>query len=76
MYDDSYIATSSCFPSGDNRPHEPQGVTRSSGAAVLSSARVVDGSFEILGLFRLLGEGFRLSCLCRCQVICVFQIPN
>ncbi|KAK6120461.1 hypothetical protein DH2020_045798 [Rehmannia glutinosa] len=69
VYDDSrvHITTSSSSPYSDNRPLEPEGTTRSSGAAALSSSRVIDGASDVLGLLRLLGEGFRLSCLCRCQ---------
>ncbi|XP_041995281.1 cell division cycle protein 27 homolog B-like isoform X2 [Salvia splendens] len=44
-----------------------EGATRSPNAVILSSSRVADGASVILGLLRLLGEGFRLSCLCRCQ---------
>ncbi|KAG8379728.1 hypothetical protein BUALT_Bualt07G0119600 [Buddleja alternifolia] len=70
VYDDSRLnmTTTSSSPHGsNNRSFEPEGVTRSSGAAVLSSLSVIDGASEILSLIRLLGEGFRLSCLCRCQ---------
>ncbi|KAL3829295.1 hypothetical protein ACJIZ3_018097 [Penstemon smallii] len=69
LNDDSRISitTSSSSPYGDNRSFEPDGLTRSSGAAVLSSSRVIDGASEILALLRLLGDGFRFSCLCRCQ---------
>ncbi|KAL6559758.1 Cell division cycle protein 27 B [Orobanche gracilis] len=69
VYDDSrlHITTSSSPPCGYNMYFEPEGATRSSCAAVLSSSRIVDGTSDILGLLRLLGEGFRLSCLCRCQ---------
>ncbi|KAL6584964.1 Cell division cycle protein 27 B [Orobanche minor] len=69
VYDDArlHIITSSSPPCGENRSLEPEGATRSSGAAVLSSSRIIDGTSDILGLLRLLGEGFRLSCLCRCQ---------
>ncbi|KAL6497116.1 Cell division cycle protein 27 B [Orobanche gracilis] len=69
VYDDSRLhITSSSSPScGDNSSLEPEGATRSSGAAVLSSSRIIDGTSDILGLLRLLGDGFRLSCLCQCQ---------
>ncbi|KAL6563551.1 Cell division cycle protein 27 B [Orobanche gracilis] len=71
VYDDSrlHITTSSSAPCGDNSSLEPEGATRSSGAAILSSSRIIDGTSDILGLLRLLGEGFRLSCLCRCHVV-------
>ncbi|KAL3613629.1 Cell division cycle protein 27 B [Castilleja foliolosa] len=69
VYDDSrlHITTSSASPSGNNRSLEPEGASRSSGAAVLSSSRIIDGASDTLSLLRLLGEGFRLSCLCKCQ---------
>ncbi|GER44087.1 cell division cycle [Striga asiatica] len=70
VYDDSrlHITTSSSSPTRDNRSLEPEGENRpSSCAAVLSSSRIIDGASDILGLFRLLGEGLRLSSLCRCQ---------
>ncbi|CAA0827342.1 Cell division cycle protein 27 homolog B [Striga hermonthica] len=69
VYDDSrlHITTSSSSPTRDNRSLEPEGETRPSCAAVLSSSRIIDGASDILGLFRLLGEGLRLSSLCRCQ---------
>ncbi|CAA0816426.1 Cell division cycle protein 27 homolog B [Striga hermonthica] len=69
VYDDSrlHTTTTSSSPSRDNRSIEQEGETRSSGAAVLSSSRIIDGASDILGLLRILGEGLRLSCLCRCQ---------
>ncbi|XP_042033719.1 cell division cycle protein 27 homolog B-like [Salvia splendens] len=69
VYDESRlnVTSSTSSPSGDNRSLEPEGATRSHGAVILSSSKVTDGASDILGLLRLLGEGFRLSCLCRCQ---------
>ncbi|XP_060218050.1 cell division cycle protein 27 homolog B [Lycium barbarum] len=52
--DDSQLNS---HPSGDARPLEQEG----SGTSILS------GASEILALFRILGEGYRLSCLYRCQ---------
>lgn len=71
MYDESRlnVTSSTSSPCGDNRSLEPEGATRSHGAVILSSSKVADGASDILGLLRLLGEGFRLSCLCRCQVV-------
>ncbi|KAI6681904.1 hypothetical protein NL676_035785 [Syzygium grande] len=34
---------------------------------VLTSARVLTGTAEVLGLLRLFGEAYRLSCMYRCQ---------
>ncbi|XP_047939713.1 cell division cycle protein 27 homolog B [Salvia hispanica] len=58
VYDESRLnfTSSTSSPCGDNRILEPEGATR-----------VADGASVILGLLRLLGEGFRLSCLSRCQ---------
>ncbi|KAL8042913.1 hypothetical protein ABFX02_09G083600 [Erythranthe guttata] len=59
------ISNSSSSPCGGNGSVEPEGAIRSSGA--LSSSKVIGGASDVLSLLRLLGEGFRLSCLCRCQ---------
>ncbi|OIV90173.1 hypothetical protein TanjilG_01627 [Lupinus angustifolius] len=37
------------------------------GGLVMSSSKVISGASEILSLLRVLGEGYRLSCLYRCQ---------
>ncbi|XP_051147998.1 cell division cycle protein 27 homolog B isoform X2 [Andrographis paniculata] len=68
MDDESRLnaTTSSSSPHGDNRAG-PEGDARSSVAAVPCNSKVIDGASDILALLRLLGEGFRLSCLCRCQ---------
>ncbi|KAL8457029.1 hypothetical protein ACS0TY_035022 [Phlomoides rotata] len=69
VYDESRSnnTSSSSSPYADNRSLESEGTTRPLGTVVLSGSRVIDGASDILGLLRLLGEGFRLSCLCRCQ---------
>ncbi|XP_073310337.1 cell division cycle protein 27 homolog B-like [Primulina huaijiensis] len=69
VHDDSRssIPASNSSPSVDNRLLEQEGLSRSSGAAVLNSARYSDGASEILAILRLLGDGFRLSCLSRCK---------
>ncbi|XP_022865632.1 cell division cycle protein 27 homolog B-like [Olea europaea var. sylvestris] len=68
-YDDSRldITTSSLSPRSDARTLEQEAAARPSGPAVVSSSRVAAGASEILGLLMILGEGYRLSCLYRCQ---------
>ncbi|KAL1097322.1 hypothetical protein V6Z11_D05G027700 [Gossypium hirsutum] len=59
--------TSSSFPSGDVRSLEQDGATVLVGGVVISGSKVISGTSEVLGLLRTLGEGYRLSCLYRCQ---------
>ncbi|XVE70488.1 hypothetical protein DITRI_Ditri10aG0076200 [Diplodiscus trichospermus] len=70
-FDDSHAnmasTTSSSFPSGDVRPLDQDGATVPVGGVVISSSKVISGASEVLGLLRTLGEGYRLSCLYRCQ---------
>ncbi|XWS17325.1 hypothetical protein CRYUN_Cryun33cG0057600 [Craigia yunnanensis] len=58
--------TSSSFPSGDVRSLDQDGATVPVGG-VISCSKVVSGASEVLGLLRTLGEGYRLSCLFKCQ---------
>ncbi|XP_021606699.1 cell division cycle protein 27 homolog B isoform X2 [Manihot esculenta] len=37
------------------------------GGVIMSASRVLSGASEILGLLRILGDGYRLSCLYRCK---------
>ncbi|KAK3210641.1 hypothetical protein Dsin_015347 [Dipteronia sinensis] len=57
---------SSSFPTSDTRSLAQEGGTVP-GGAVMSSSRVINGASEILSLLRILGEGYRLSCMYRCQ---------
>ncbi|KAI9192658.1 hypothetical protein LWI28_026160 [Acer negundo] len=57
---------SSSFPTSDTRSLAQEGGTVP-GGAVMSSSRVINGASEILSLLRILGEGYRLSCIYRCQ---------
>ncbi|XWS72081.1 hypothetical protein CRYUN_Cryun02cG0009900 [Craigia yunnanensis] len=59
--------TSSSLPSGDVRSLDQDGATVPVGGVVISSSKVISGASEVLGLLRTLGEGYRLSCLYRCQ---------
>lgn len=56
-------------PSGDARPLEQEGPGTSASGVNVSSTSILSGASEILALFRILGEGYRLSCLYRCQVL-------
>ncbi|KAL5768764.1 hypothetical protein ACOSP7_015309 [Xanthoceras sorbifolium] len=58
---------SSSFPSSDTRSLAQEGGTVPVGGAVMNSSRVINGASEILSLLRILGEGYRLSCMYRCQ---------
>ncbi|XP_022749853.1 cell division cycle protein 27 homolog B-like isoform X2 [Durio zibethinus] len=59
--------TSSSFPSGDVRSLDQDGATVPVGGIFFSGSKVISGASEVLGLLRSLGEGYRLSCLYRCQ---------
>ncbi|XP_016558908.1 cell division cycle protein 27 homolog B isoform X2 [Capsicum annuum] len=64
--DDSRLNMTLSHPSGDARPLEQEGPeTFASGVNLRTS--ILSGASEILTLFRILGEGYRLSCLYRCQ---------
>ncbi|KAL5572582.1 hypothetical protein UlMin_022179 [Ulmus minor] len=68
-FDDARVnmtsATSASSPSGDTRSLE-QGATMP-GGVIMNGARIVSGVSEILSLLGTLGEGYRLSCMYRCQ---------
>ncbi|XP_020536417.1 cell division cycle protein 27 homolog B isoform X2 [Jatropha curcas] len=69
-FDDSQsnITThSTSSPSGDSRRLESEGTSIPVGGVLMSASRVLTGASELLGLLRTLGEGYRLSCLYRCQ---------
>ena len=70
-YDDARLSMPSSVsgptPSGDTRPQENDSATMP-GGVILSSSRIISGTSEILSLLGTLGEGYRLSCLYRCQV--------
>ncbi|KAE8670799.1 Cell division cycle protein 27-like protein B [Hibiscus syriacus] len=59
--------TSSSVPSGDVRSLGQDGATVLVGGVAISGSKIIIGASEVLGLLRILGEGFRLSCLYRCQ---------
>lgn len=59
--------TSGPSPSGDGRSHEHEGATMP-GGVIMNSSRIITGIAEILSLLGTLGEGYRLSCMYKCQV--------
>ncbi|KAG5553669.1 hypothetical protein RHGRI_011534 [Rhododendron griersonianum] len=63
----SNAATSSSSPAGDLSSHDQEETAMPMGGVVMSSSRVITGTSEILDLLRALGEGYRLSCMYRCQ---------
>lgn len=70
-YDDSrsnMTMTSSSSPTGDTRSHE-EGLLLASRGPILSESRAISGASELLALLGILGEGYRLSCVYRCQVL-------
>ncbi|XP_058187080.1 cell division cycle protein 27 homolog B-like isoform X2 [Rhododendron vialii] len=60
-------ATSSSSPAGDLSSHDQEETAMPMGGLVMGSSRVITGTSEILDLLRTLGEGYRLSCMYRCQ---------
>ncbi|XP_068647637.1 cell division cycle protein 27 homolog B-like [Aristolochia californica] len=63
-------ATSSASVSalGDDRPTERERMNlQTCAVASTSGSRIQSGVAELLGLLRTLGEGYRLSCLYKCQ---------
>ncbi|XP_058002005.1 cell division cycle protein 27 homolog B-like isoform X3 [Hevea brasiliensis] len=70
-FDDSHanvtITNYTSSPFGDARSLETEGASMPVSGAIMSASRVLSGASEILGLLRILGDGYRLSCLYRCQ---------
>ncbi|TQE02397.1 hypothetical protein C1H46_012036 [Malus baccata] len=70
-FDDSRSTTaavaSGFTPSSDARYLEQEGATLSSTGGIINVSRVATGASELLSLLRTLGEGYRLSCMYRCQ---------
>ncbi|KAK9275546.1 hypothetical protein L1049_022813 [Liquidambar formosana] len=71
VFDDSRsnitAMTSSSSSSGITRSLEQEGAIMPVGGVFMNSSRILGGASEILGLLRILGEGYRLSCMYRCQ---------
>lgn len=60
--------TSSTSPHGDTRSLDHGAVVPISGV-MNDDSRAISGASEIISLLRILGEGYRLSCMYRCQVL-------
>ncbi|XP_066307630.1 cell division cycle protein 27 homolog B-like isoform X8 [Miscanthus floridulus] len=63
MWTDNISGTSSSVSTADGRSFEQDKAER----ILLQDSKLALGIRELLGLFRTLGEGFRLSCLFKCQ---------
>ncbi|KAE9612596.1 putative tetratricopeptide-like helical domain-containing protein [Lupinus albus] len=58
----------SCSSLGiEAKSYEPEAANFTVGGLVISGSEVVSGALEILTLLRVLGDGYRLACLYRCQ---------
>jgi len=64
MWTDNVPATSSTASTTEGRFFEQDKAER----IMSQESKVAIGIRELLGLLRTLGEGFRLSCLFKCQV--------
>ncbi|KAK7266700.1 hypothetical protein RIF29_19351 [Crotalaria pallida] len=61
-------STTSCSSRAiEVKPCEQEVGTLPVGGLVMSGSKVITGASEILSLLRVLGEGYRLACLYRCQ---------
>ncbi|XP_054818755.1 cell division cycle protein 27 homolog B [Prosopis cineraria] len=71
VLDDSRLnvssTTASLSPVIEAKSCEQEGSNFSVGGLVLSLSKVITGASEVLSLLRVLGEGYRLACLYRCQ---------
>lgn len=63
----STTTTSTSSPSGITRSLDLEGATMPINGALMNNSRLLLGASEILGLLRILGEGYRLFCVYRCQ---------
>lgn len=66
-FDDSRASTSTTTSRSIQATLEQDGVSDPTGGTALSGSQVMNGASKILGLLRILGEGYRLSSLYRCQ---------
>ncbi|KAJ1380807.1 Tetratricopeptide-like helical domain superfamily [Sesbania bispinosa] len=61
-------STTSCSsPAAEAKSYEQDAATFQVGVQVTSGSKVITGASEIMTLLRVLGEGYRLACLYRCQ---------
>ncbi|KAJ4953531.1 hypothetical protein NE237_030363 [Protea cynaroides] len=66
-FDDARLDNTSASPLGDDRSVEREQKSMSVGGSITNGSRVANGVSELLALLRTLGEGYRLSCMYRCQ---------
>ncbi|KAI3902289.1 hypothetical protein MKW92_014642 [Papaver armeniacum] len=64
---DTTATTSVASSSGDDRAAEPERTIMPMTGVTASCSRGISGVLEVLRLLRTLGEGYRLSCMYRCQ---------
>ncbi|CBI28012.3 hypothetical protein VitviT2T_016470 [Vitis vinifera] len=72
VFDDSrsYISaatSTSTSTSGDPKSLEQDEATMTIGGVITNTSKIINGAAEVLNLLRTLGEGYRLSCMYRCQ---------
>ncbi|XP_058101665.1 cell division cycle protein 27 homolog B isoform X2 [Magnolia sinica] len=65
--DNTATTSSTTSASGDDRSFERERTNMQMCGALTHGSRVTGGVLELLGLLRTLGEGYRLSCMYRCQ---------
>ncbi|XP_042496293.1 cell division cycle protein 27 homolog B-like isoform X2 [Macadamia integrifolia] len=65
--DNTATTSSSAFPLVDDRSLEREQKSMLMGGAITNGLSVASGVSELLALLRTLGEGYRLSCMYRCQ---------
>lgn len=74
-FDDSRANTastvSSSFPTSDTRSAVQEGTTVPIGGTAMNGSRIMTGASDLLGLLRILGEGYRMSCMYRCKVVII-----
>lgn len=61
--------STSTSTSGDAKSLEQDEATMTIGGIITSSSKIINGATEVLYLLKTLGDGYRLSCLYRCQVL-------
>uniref|UniRef100_A0A1D1ZFP6 Cell division cycle protein 27 B n=1 Tax=Anthurium amnicola TaxID=1678845 RepID=A0A1D1ZFP6_9ARAE len=64
---ESTTASSSMSNLSEYKCHEHEKTNSQIGGVLSHGSKVVTGAAELLSLFRILGEGYRLSCTYRCQ---------
>ncbi|XP_010249534.1 PREDICTED: cell division cycle protein 27 homolog B isoform X2 [Nelumbo nucifera] len=65
--DNATTNSSSASSSGDDKSLERERTSTQMGGVLTNGSRISSGVLELLDLLRILGEGYRLSCMYRCQ---------